>query len=203
MIGVEVQRSVNGIVPLQVAAEILLLSLISTVTTICIILLVFYLAKYTNFLNTSEDHEIRMPSDSSELFLLLKDWKPDNYRTLLSSFLLQDEYIVLEKLLSCLEKDGIRSSIYEGNIELIGEGGWRNRNQIAKQTELSNRRVYGKKGIIDRLVGLELVEERENHQPWGRQTMQYRANVRHLLVKSMFCSLRSGAFKSQSSASPE
>jgi hypothetical protein len=175
--------------PLQISGQILVLSVISTVATICVVLLALYLIRTSVFTNDPDENQTRIPNDSSELFLLLKDWKPEECKTLLSSFFLQDEYLVLEQLLSALEGDGLSPSTSDGELRIIGDGGWRNRNQIATQTGLSKRRAYGRNGIIDRLVELHLIEERENPRPWGHQTYQYRANITHPLVRSMFHAL--------------
>ncbi|MHA1909625.1 MAG: hypothetical protein ACW98Y_20160 [Candidatus Thorarchaeota archaeon] len=185
-----VELGIKGVsLLLQVSPQILILSIISTIATIAVILIVLYILLVSGFPRKTEEYQTRIPSDSTELFLLLKDWEPGEYKTLLSSFLLHDEYVVLEILLTCLEEDNLSTTINEGTIELVGDGGWRNRNQIANKSSLSNRRVYGKSGIIDRLVELELIQKRENPKPWGRQTFQYRANVTHPLVKSMFHAL--------------
>ncbi len=179
-----------GILPrFQSISPIVLLSIVSTIVTICFIILLVYLVRYTDLAKANDDYRTQMPRDLEGFFLLLKDWAPDEYKTLLATFLLHDEYLVLEILLSCLEEDGLASSITNGIVELEGDGGWRNRNRIARRTSLSNRRIYGKNGIIERLIKLELIQERTNPKPWGREFLQYRANISHPLVKSMFHAL--------------
>jgi hypothetical protein len=174
---------------LQVITPIVLLSVISTFATISLILIVVYLIRSSGFMQGVEEYQTKIPSDSSELFMLLKDWGIDEYKALLLSFLLHDECVVLEVLLSSLREDGFSVSSDVETIRLIGDGGWRNRNQIASRTGLSKRRAYGRNGVIDRLVELGLVEQRESPKPWGHQTYQYRANTAHPLVRSMFHSL--------------
>ncbi len=178
---------------MQFTSPIMILSIISTIATVVIVIVLIYLLRFSSFGRKIEEYQTRIPGDSDELFFLLKDWEPDEYKTLLSSFLLHDEYVVFELLLSCLAEDGFSITSKEDAIALAGEGGWRNRNKIASQTSLSNRRVYGKRGIIDRLVELDLIQERENPKPWGREKYQYRANISHSLVRSMFHALNGPA----------
>ncbi len=188
MVWVESGTGTTGFL-LQDISPVLLLSVISTTATIIIVLVVIYLLRFSTLTPRTGEHQADIPADTASFFLLLKDWKPEEYKTLLSSFLLRDEYLVLEHLLLALEEDGLTMSTGDEPLGIVGDGGWRNRNQIANHTGLSKRRTYGKSGIIDRLVELGLIEERENPRPWGHQTFQYRANITHPLIKSMFHAL--------------
>ena len=132
---------------------------------------------------------LKVPSDYRELFLLTKDWGPDQHRTLLSHLLLEDEYAILEALVAGLKEDGVQLIDVGVNPGAVGDKGWRNKHRLTTDSGLSTRRVYAKNGIVERLVALNLVETRKAPTDWGRQTKQYRANTSHSLVVSMFSTL--------------
>lgn len=174
---------------LQVSYPVQIMSILSTFTTIVIVILVIYIIRRDKTHAGNPDTLVRIPVDFEELFLLIKDWDFEKYKTLLSNFLLADEYTILNLLVTSLQEDDL-SIVDEGEeIRISGDGGWRNKHQISSATGLSSRKIYDKNGIIERLTNLGLLEIRDAPTEWGRQTNQYRANTNHALIKSMFGAL--------------
>lgn len=174
---------------LQVSYPVQILSILSTFSTIVIVILVVYIIRRDKTRSNNPDTLVRIPVDFEELFLLIKDWDFEKYKTLLSNFLLADEYKILNLLVISLQDDDL-SIVDEGEeIRISGDGGWRNKHQISSTTGLSSRKIYDKNGIIERLTNLGLLEVRDAPTEWGRQTNQYRANTNHALIKSMLSAL--------------
>ncbi len=176
-------------IQLQVSYPVQIMSILSTFTTIVIVILVIYIIRRDKTHSGNPDTLVRIPVDFEELFLLIKDWEFEKYKTLLSNFLLVDEYTILNLLVTSLQEDDL-SIVDEGEeIRISGDGGWRNKHQISSATGLSSRKIYDKNGIIERLTNLGLLEVRDAPTEWGRQTNQYRANTNHALIKSMLVAL--------------
>jgi hypothetical protein len=173
---------------LQVSYPVQILSLLSTAATIAIIILIVYLIRRDTTSSGNPNVVKQIPADIEELFLQIKGWEFEKHETLLSSFLLADEYTILNLLITSLKEDGVIVSDEEDRLKLSGEGGWRNKYQISEGTGLSSRKIYDKNGIIERLATLGFLEIRDK-DGWGRQTNQYRANINHALVKSMYAAL--------------
>lgn len=177
-------------VPLfQISTPILILSIMSTTITVIVILVVIYIIRKNKQQNEEAGYSMKIPADLDEFFLLIKNWGFEKYKTLLSSFLLTDEYTILDILITSLREDKLSVIENDGVLSIVGDGGWRNKHQITELSTLSTRKIYDKKGIIERLVKLGLLEVREAPTDWGRQSHQYRANTAHPLVKSMFGAL--------------
>lgn len=175
-------------IQLQVSYPIQIISILSTLSTIIIVILVVYVIRRDKTRSGNPVTQVVIPSNFEELFLLIKDWEFEKYKTLLSNFLLTDEYTILNLLLISMQEDDL-SIIDEGReLRISGDGGWRNKHQISEATGLSSRKVYDKNGIVERLTNLGFLEIRDK-DGWGRQTAQYRANIDHALVKSMFAAL--------------
>ncbi len=180
----------RGLYPhIQVSLPVQILSIVSTVCTLLIIIIAFYIIRKDNKQSNNPGSSVQIPSDFEELFLLIKNWDFEKYTTLLTSFLLTDEFKILYFLLASLREDKLSIIDDEEGMRVVGDGGWRNKNQISQETGLSSRKVYHKDGIVERLVELNLVETREAPSDWGRQSQQYRANHHHPLVRSMFGAL--------------
>lgn len=173
---------------LQVSYPVQILSLLSTAATITVIILIVYLIRKDSSSSGNPNVVKQIPADVENLFLQINEWDFEKQKTLLSSFLIADEYTILNLLISCLKEDGFVASEGGGQLKLIGEGGWRNKYQISEGTGLSSRKIYDKNGIIERLATLGFLEIRDK-DGWGRQTNQYRANINHALIKSMYASL--------------
>lgn len=173
---------------IQVSYPIQILSILSTVTTLVVVIFVAYLIRKNS--SNSLDHEgIRQtPGDVEELFLQIKDWDYEKHENLLSTFLLPDEFSVLTLLIGCLKEDGLSLTYNDNELKITGDGGWRNKHQISEGTGFSSRKIYDKNGIIERLENLCLLEMRDK-DGWGQQTNQYRANINHALVGSMYAAL--------------
>ncbi|MGY5859740.1 MAG: hypothetical protein RTU63_10245 [Candidatus Thorarchaeota archaeon] len=173
---------------LQVSYPVQILSILSSVTTIAVILLIVYLIRKDSTPSGNPAIVKEVPADIEELFLQIKEWDFEKHKILLSSFLLDDEYTILNLLITSLKEDDFSVSTEGGQLNLSGEGGWRNKHQISEGTGLSSRKIYDKNGIIERLANLGFLEIRDK-DGWGRQTNQYRANINHALVKSVFAAL--------------
>lgn len=174
---------------LQVSYPVQIMSILSTFTTIVIVILVIYIIRKDNTHSGNPDTLVRIPVDFEELFLFIKDWEFEKYKTLLSNFLLADEYTILNLLVTSLQEDDLFIVDEGDKIKISGDGGWRNKHQISSATGLSSRKIYDKNGIIERLTNLGLLEVRDAPTEWGRQTNQYRANTNHALIKSMLGAL--------------
>ncbi len=174
---------------MQISVGIQILTILSTAISVIVVIVVMYLIRSGSMNQERVVQQSLIPKNFRELFFLTKDWDFDEHKTLLSSFLLNDECAILELLLTSLKEDGSTVLHQAEEIEIAGDGGWRNKHQMVKETGLSNRRVYDRNGIVERLVFLGLVTARDAPSPWGRQTHQYRANVEHPLIKSFFCAL--------------
>ena len=174
---------------LQVSLPVQALALLSSLVTLTVILVAVYLLRKGSGQRENIISTQRIPSDSQELFLLIKDWRIEKHKMLLSNFLLDDEFAVLEILIQCLGEDNLTITEIGSDLRIVGDGGWRNKHQILSLSKLSNRRIYEKNGIVERLVELGLAEIRDAPSGWGRQTHQYRASTVHPLVKSIFSAL--------------
>jgi len=174
---------------LQVSLPIQILSILSTACTLLVIILVIYIIRRDNNHSENSGSLVMIPSDFEELIHLIKDWEFEKCKTLLSSFLLVDEYIILNMLVNSLQEDDLTIVDEEEELKILGNGGWRNKHQISSATGLSSRKVYDKNGIIERLVNLGLLEVRDAPTEWGRQANQYRANTNHVLIKSIYNAL--------------
>ena len=175
-------------IQMQVSYPVQILTILSTASTIVVIILIVYLIRRgpTNSGNPNAVKQI--PGDTEELFLLIKDWGFEKHKTLLSSFLLADESTIIILLITSLKEDGFTVNTESSQLVVTGDGGWRNKHQISEATGLSQRKIYNKNGIIERLAKLGLLEIRDR-DGWGRQTNQYRANITHTLVKSIYAAL--------------
>jgi len=173
---------------LQVSYPVQILSILSSATTIAIIILIVYLIRKDSPSSGNPNIVKQIPADVEELFLQIKGWEFKKQKILLSSFLLTDEYTILNLLITSLKEDGFIANEEGGQLKLTGEGGWRNKHQISEGTGLSSRKIYDNNGIIERLTTLGFLEIRDK-DGWGRQTNQYRANINHALIKSMYVAL--------------
>jgi len=174
---------------LQVSPQVLFFSLFSTLASLAVLAIAIYLIRTRKNQSYEPNPVLKVPSDYHELFLLTKDWGPDQHRTLLSHLLLEDEYAILEVLVVGLKEDGVQLIDVGENPDVAVDKGWKNKHQLTTESGLSTRRVYAKNGIVERLVALNLAEIRKAPSDWGRQTNQYRANTSHSLVMSMFSTL--------------
>ena len=95
--------------------------------------------------------------DMEEILLLVKDWKFDKYKTLLTSVLRPGEPSVLVSLIMALREDGCTIDDTGNQLTLLGTGGWKNKGQIKRRIGLPSRRVYAK-GFFNRLVNYTLIE---------------------------------------------
>lgn len=84
---------------LQVSLPVQVLALLSSLVTLTVILVAVYLLRKGSGQGENITSTQRIPSDSQELFLLIKDWRIEKHKMLLSNFLLDDEYTVLEILI--------------------------------------------------------------------------------------------------------
>ncbi len=175
-------------IQMQVSYPVQILTILSTASTIVVIILIVYLIRRgpTNSGNPNAVKQI--PGDTEELFLQIKDWGFEKHKTLLASFLLADECTIIILLITSLKEDGFTVNTESSQLVVTGDGGWRNKHQISEATGLSQRKIYHKNGIIERLAKLSLLEIRDK-DGWGRQTNQYRANITHTLVKSIYAAL--------------
>ena len=173
---------------LQVSYPVQILSLLSTAATIAIIILIVYLIRKDSPSSGNPNIVKQIPADIEDLFLQIKGWEFEKHKTLLSSFLLADEFTILNRLITSLKEDGFSVNDEGDHLNLSGEGGWRNKHKISEGTGLSSRKIYDKNGIIERLANLGFLEIRDK-DGWGRQTTQYRANINHAVVKSMYAAL--------------
>jgi len=176
-------------IQLQVSIPVQILSILSTLSTLIVVILVVYIIRRDKTRSNNPDLLAMIPHDVEELFRLIKDWEFEKYKTLLSNFLLADEYMILNRLVTSLQEDDLSIADDGENLRISGDGGWRNKHQISSATGLSSRKIYDKNGIIERLTNLGLLEVRDAPTEWGRQTNQYRANTNHALIKSMLGAL--------------
>ncbi|MHA1137698.1 MAG: hypothetical protein ACTSSE_14550 [Candidatus Thorarchaeota archaeon] len=173
---------------LQVSYPVQILAILSTASTIAIIILIVYLVRRGPANSGNPVAVKQIPDDTEELFLQIKDWGFEKHKILLASFLLYDECTIIILLITSLKEDGFSVNTDSGQLVVTGDGGWRNKHQISEATGLSQRKIYDKNGIIERLAKLGLLEKRDK-DGWGRQTNQYRANITHTLVKSIYAAL--------------
>ncbi len=173
---------------IQISYPVQILAILSTASTIAIIILIVYLVRRGPANSGNPVAVKQIPDDTEELFLQIKDWGFEKHKTLLASFLLYDECTIIILLITSLKEDGFTVNTDSGQLMITGDGGWRNKHQISEATGLSQRKIYDKNGIIERLAKLGLLEIREK-DGWGRQTNQYRANISHTLVKSTYAAL--------------
>ncbi len=176
---------------MQVSYPVEILSILSTATTLIVVLFLVYMIRKRPIVSDDARNSTHLPSDIEELFLQIKDWDYEMHQNLLSTFLLDDEHSVLTLLIKSLKEDGLKINFNDNRLKISGDGGWRNKHQISEGTGLSSRKIYDKNGIIERLANLGLLEMRDK-DGWGQQTNQYRANIEHALIRSMYATLQRG-----------
>lgn len=174
---------------MQVSYPVQIISILSTATTLIVVLFLVYMIRKKPITSGDSRSSIHLPGDIEELFLQIKDWDYDKHQNLLSTFLLDDEHSVLTLLITSLKEDGLTIEFNDNRLKISGDGGWRNKHQISEGTGLSSRKIYDKKGIIERLANLSLLEMRDK-DGWGQQTNQYRANIDHALIRSTYAALQ-------------
>ena len=100
-----------------------------------------------------------------------KSWNTNQFLEFLSGFLLDDEIKVVKGMAQFMCED-----IKEKGDIPISECGWRNKYRIITATGVSQRIIYSRRGIIERLLDLGMIEIREASTGWGKQKHHYRLN---------------------------
>ena len=95
-------------------------------------------------------------------------------------FLLPREIAVLKTLVKAIVLD---TSEKEWHLS-----GWRNKHQICIASEVSQKSIYKRNGIIDRLLALNLLETRPSTTSWGRQKRHYRVRIENPLIEAFVAS---------------
>ena len=100
-----------------------------------------------------------------------KSWTTTQFLEFLSGFLLEDEIKVVEGMARFMCEDITKMEDFP-----ISECGWRNKHKIITATGVSQRIIYSRNGILERLLELSMVEIREASTGWGKQKHHYRLN---------------------------
>ncbi len=111
-----------------------------------------------------------------------------DFNSFFERFLLPDEISVLKAMAMFLISDGIDFSKDQDRRDAMG---WRNKYAIVKESKVSQRRVYSKGGIIDRMESLEIVERKNSDSSWGGMKHLYRLRIESEFVKAYIMALQS------------
>lgn len=117
-----------------------------------------------------------------------QSFSSSDFSSFLKRFLLPDEISVLNAMALFLISDGIDFSKDQDHRD---EMGWRNKYAIVKESKVSQRRVYSKGGIIDRMESLEIVERKNSDSSWGGMKHLYRLRIESEFVKAYITALKS------------
>lgn len=125
----------------------------------------------------------------------LSDTPKENWQSFTSSdfheflkrFLLPDEVAVFEAMANFLILQGIDLTNNQYNQEDVG---WMNKHNILKESNVSQKRMYGRTGIIDRMESLELVEKKDSNSSWGGMKFLYRLKIDNDFIKAYVLALQ-------------
>jgi len=163
-----------------------LIAVITSIVAVIIILIAFYLA-----MTRPES-----PVDRTKTMITaISDTPKERWQTFssadfdefLGKFLLSDEVAVLEVMAKSLISQGIDLTDNQQNQENIG---WMNKHNIIQESQVSQKRIYGKNGIIDRMESLEIVEKKNSSSSWGGMKYIYRLKVDSDFVRAYIKTLQ-------------
>jgi hypothetical protein len=117
------------------------------------------------------DTEIRDKSS-----VVWESWTTEQFFEFLSSFLLDDELAVVKGMAQFMKTDQEKDTINSD------ECGWRNKHRIISATNVPQRIIYSRNGILERLASLDMIEVREASSGWGKQKYHYRLNPHNQFV---------------------
>ncbi|MHA1930685.1 MAG: hypothetical protein ACTSV2_19105 [Candidatus Thorarchaeota archaeon] len=148
-------------------------------------IIVTIIALYLRFTSPHTSREVGTDTAKSFADPPSGSWTSMSYiefKRFLSNLLLDDEIAVVETMAGLFVENG--AMIDPDNSSTNSSKGWRNKHRIASESGVTQKRVYNRGGIIDRLIALELVEKRDSDTAWGKQKYLYRLNIGNDFVQA-------------------
>lgn len=166
------QVSLVGILPI--------VAVVTSILAVIVILTASYLVMNRPVSNDHRTSTMRnaisdTPTERWQLF------SSADFKSFFERFLLPDEISVLNAMAKFLIADGVDFSKDQDHRDELG---WRNKYAIVKESKVSQRRVYSKGGIIDRMESLGIVERKNSDSSWGGMKHLYRLRIDSEFVKA-------------------
>jgi hypothetical protein len=172
------QVSIGSLLPL--------IAVTTSILAVAVVIIAFYLVMtrpklLTNNTSAMSEAFIETPIELWHSFSL------SDFNDFFNKFLLSDEIAVLNAMANFLISVGMN---FDGSNSTNKKLGWMNKYGIIQESNVSQKRIYSKNGIIDRMEALEIVEKKDSDSSWGGMKHLYRLNIRSEFVKAYIKALQ-------------
>jgi len=174
------------LIQISIVSILPLIAVITSILAVIIIIIAFYLAMTRPELiaNRTKSMITAISDTPKERW---QSFSAIDFNEFLGKFLLPDEVAVLEVMAKFLISQGIILTDNHPDQENLG---WMNKHNIIQESNVSQKRVYGKNGIIDRMEFLEIIEKRKSSSSWGGMKYLYRLKIDSDFVKAYIKALQ-------------
>ncbi|MBN2228328.1 MAG: hypothetical protein JW779_01970 [Candidatus Thorarchaeota archaeon] len=168
-----------------------LIAITTSILAVIIVIIAFYLVSTRTeaLANRTSKMNVELANTPIEQWL---SFSSQDFDVFLKKFLLADEIAVLRAMADFLLDKGIDFSNEYSTQEKIG---WMNKHSIIQESNVSQKRVYSKNGIIDRMESLEIVEKKASDSSWGGMKYLYRLRTDSDFIQAYVQALQKKAQK--------
>ena len=168
------------LIQISIVSILPLIAVITSILAVIIILIAFYLAM-TRPESIADRTQTIISAISDTPKERWQSFSTIDFEEFLGKFLLPDEVAVLEVMAKFLISQGhVLTDDHQDKDEL----GWMNKHNIIQESSVSQKRVYGKNGIIDRMESLEIIEKKNSSSSWGGMKHLYRLKIDNDFVRA-------------------
>jgi hypothetical protein len=166
-----------------------LIAVITSILAVVIILIAFYLAmtRPESIIDRTKTMSSAISDTPKERW---QSFSSADFNEFFRKFLLSDEVAVLEVMAKSLISQCINLT---DNHPIPENLGWMNKHNIIQESNVSQKRVYARNGIIDRMESLEIIEKKDSVSSWGGMKYLYRLKIDSDFVKAYIKALQEDA----------
>jgi hypothetical protein len=171
---------------ITIAPLLPLFAVVTSILAVIVVIIAFYLVitrpeSLTNHTTTMSVAIAQTPAERWHTFTL------SDFNDFFNKFLLSDEIAVLKVMANFLISEGMDFDNEYSKQEKLG---WMNKYNIIQESNVSQKRIYSKNGIIDRMEALGIVERKNSDSSWGGMKHLYRLKIESDFVRAYIRALQ-------------